>query len=50
MNSLSLFFNGQNLLTFTPLKDFDPETEILGNDFFNYPSTKIYTFGLNVSF
>lgn len=50
MSKLSIFCNAQNLLTFTPLKDFDPETDIIGNDFFNYPSTKIYTFGLNVSF
>ena len=50
MNKLSFFCNAQNLLTFTSLKDFDPETDLIGNDFFNYPSTKIYTFGLNVSF
>ncbi len=50
MTKLSIFCNAQNLLTFTSLKDFDPETELLGNDFFNYPSTKIYTMGLNLSF
>ncbi|MCG8318533.1 MAG: TonB-dependent receptor [Cytophagales bacterium] len=50
LTKLSLFCNAQNILTFTSLKDFDPETEILGNDFFNYPSTKIYTLGLNASF
>ena len=50
INSLSVFCNAQNLLTFTPLKDFDPETDLIGNDFFNYPSTKIYTLGLNLSF
>lgn len=50
MTKLSIFCNAQNLLTFTSLKDFDPETELLGNDFFNYPSTKIYTLGFNLSF
>jgi len=50
LNKLSIFCNAQNLLTFTSLKDFDPETELLGNDFFNYPSTKIYTLGFNLSF
>lgn len=50
VKGLTLFMNAQNMLTFTSLKDFDPETEIIGNDFFNYPSTKIYTFGVNVSF
>jgi len=50
MSRLSIFCNAQNLLTFTSLEDFDPETDLIGNDFFNYPTTKIYTFGLNVSF
>ncbi len=50
ISKLSLFCNAQNLLTFTSLEDFDPETDLIGNDFFNYPSTRIYTFGLNVSF
>jgi TonB-linked SusC/RagA family outer membrane protein len=50
LNKFSIFCNAQNLLTFTSLKDFDPETELLGNDFFNYPSTKIYTLGFNLSF
>ena len=50
VDNLSVFCNAQNLITFTPLKDFDPETDLIGNDFFSYPSTKIYTLGLNVSF
>ncbi|MEQ9441508.1 MAG: TonB-dependent receptor [Cyclobacteriaceae bacterium] len=50
IGQLSVFCNAQNLLTFTSLKDFDPETDLIGNDFFNYPSTKIYTLGLNVTF
>ncbi|WP_251807984.1 TonB-dependent receptor [Arenibacter sp. H213] len=50
LNKLSIFCNAQNLLTFTSLKDFDPETELLGNNFYNYPSTKIYTLGFNLSF
>lgn len=50
VSKLAVFANAQNLLTFTALKDFDPETELLGGDFFNYPSVKIYTMGLNVSF
>lgn len=50
MSKLSIFCNAQNLLTFTPLEDFDPETDLIGNNFFDYPSTKIYTFGINISF
>jgi TonB-linked SusC/RagA family outer membrane protein len=50
VKNLKVFLNGQNLLTFSPLKDFDPETDLIGNDFFNYPSTKIYTVGVNLSF
>ncbi len=50
LNGLSFFVNAQNLITITSLDAFDPETELLGGNFFNYPSVKTYTFGLNVSF
>ncbi|CAI8204937.1 MAG: TonB-dependent receptor SusC [Formosa sp. Hel1_33_131] len=50
ISKLSVFCNAQNLLTFTSLKHFDPETDLLSGDFFDYPSTKIYSLGFNVSF
>lgn len=44
VSNISLYFSGLNLLTFTPLKSFDPET--VGNV---YPLSKVYNFGINVS-
>lgn len=45
LNNLRLYFTASNLLCLTPYKGFDPE---IGD--YNYPPTKTFTFGLNVSF
>jgi TonB-linked SusC/RagA family outer membrane protein len=50
LQELVLYANAQNLLTITDLEDFDPETRLLGGNFFNYPSARTYTFGVNVTF
>jgi hypothetical protein len=60
ITSLRVYFNGQNLKTWTKFYGLDPENNIsnsLGTDvgFFNnpifsYPVTKIYNFGMNVQF
>ena len=50
LGSLRFFVNGQNLLTFTDLKNFDPEQNISDGNFFEYPSVRAYTVGLNVTF
>ena len=50
LSKLLLFINGQNLLTFTKMKDFDPERNIQQGNYYEYPSTKIYSAGLNVTF
>ncbi len=47
---LKLFLNGQNLVTFSKMKDFDPEKNITGATFYEYPTVKIYTAGINVTF
>ncbi|MBX2952095.1 MAG: TonB-dependent receptor [Leadbetterella sp.] len=51
MSKVRLFVSGQNLLTITKMTTlFDPET-IGGNSHGNvYPLTKVYSFGLNVTF
>jgi len=51
MSKVRLFVSGQNLLTLTKMTTlFDPET-IGGNSRGNvYPLTKVYSFGLNVTF
>ena len=44
-----VFLNGQNLLTFTPLKGFDPEKNLGGSTFYEFPTVKTFTAGINVS-
>lgn len=44
-----LFVNGQNLLTFTPLKGFDPEKNLGSSTFYEFPTVKTFTAGINVS-
>ncbi|OFX36225.1 MAG: hypothetical protein A2W89_13900 [Bacteroidetes bacterium GWE2_42_39] len=50
MKRLKVFVNGQNLLTFSKMDDFDPEKNMKNDNIFEYPSLKIYTMGLNVTF
>ena len=45
ISKLTIYFTGLNLITFTPLKSFDPET--VGNV---YPLSKVFNFGLNLTF
>jgi TonB-linked SusC/RagA family outer membrane protein len=46
----SIFINAQNILTFTKFKDYDPERNILAQNFETYPSIKIVTGGINIKF
>jgi len=48
--NLKVFVNGQNLLTFSPMKEFDPEKELKGDTFYSFPSVKSFTGGINVTF
>ena len=58
IGNLKLYANLQNLYTFTKYKGFDPEIGIQGSgmrrttgvDQGRYPSPRIYTFGLNLTF
>ncbi len=50
IKQLKLFANGQNLLTLSKMKDFDPEKNINGSTFYEYPTVKMYTAGINVMF
>lgn len=50
LKSLLLFVNGQNLFTFSKMKDFDPEKNIKGDNYYEYPSVKTISAGVNVSF
>jgi hypothetical protein len=48
MSSLRLYFNANNLLTFSRLKIIDPETRT--GSIQEYPLTKLYNLGLRVNF
>ncbi len=50
MRNLKLFVNGQNLLTFTQMKNWDPEKDLTQDNIFAYPQVKTFTAGLNVTF
>ncbi|WP_120275000.1 TonB-dependent receptor [Mangrovibacterium diazotrophicum] len=47
---LTIFVNGQNLLTFSKMKDFDPEKPITSDHYYSYPSVKTFTAGFNLKF
>ena len=50
IKDLKIFMNGQNLLTFTPMKNWDPEKDLASGTIFAYPQEKIYTAGINITF
>lgn len=57
LQNLRLYCNLQNVYTFTKYKGYDPEIGsdnqdalLTGFDNYRYPSPRIYTFGLNVTF
>ncbi|HLP71626.1 MAG TPA: TonB-dependent receptor [Bacteroidales bacterium] len=50
MKQLKVFVNAQNMLTFSKMKKFDPEKNMKNDNIFEYPSIKILSFGLNVTF
>jgi hypothetical protein len=45
LTGLSVYFSGLNLVTFSKLKSFDPET--VGT---SYPLSRVYNFGLKITF
>lgn len=50
ISKIRAYINAQNLLTFSKYKVTDPEKNILGQNIFDYPTTKIFTIGLNLVF
>lgn len=50
LSRVRIYFAGQNILTFTKMKDFDPERVRGGNSDQLTPLYKVYTFGLNLKF
>jgi len=52
INSLRIFFSGDNLLTFTDYPGLDPEGSRVdwADQLLGYPQNKVYAFGINVNF
>jgi len=52
INTLRIFFLGDNLLTFTDYPGLDPEGNRAAwvDQLLGYPQNKIYAFGMNVKF
>lgn len=52
LSGLRLFFSGYNLLTFTGMKNLDPETREGGQGFaaWSTPQAKVFNFGINITF
>jgi hypothetical protein len=48
IQSARVYLSGQNLLTFSPIKNFDPEVGAQNGEY--YPQQKVITFGLNLTF
>jgi TonB-linked SusC/RagA family outer membrane protein len=48
IQSARIYVSGQNLLTFSPIKNFDPEVGAQNGEY--YPQQKVITFGLNLTF
>lgn len=57
VTNMRVYFTGTNLLTFTDYTGWDPEVSSytgndaqLGTDYNNYPNSRIYTFGIDLTF
>ena len=50
IESIRLYFSGNNLLTFSPIKNYDPEKFSGDTRSDVHPNSKVYSFGLNVKF
>lgn len=52
VQGLRLFFSGNNLLTFSKIRNFDPESPYIDPDqnAYYYPQMKSYNFGLSIDF
>ncbi|WP_147323546.1 SusC/RagA family TonB-linked outer membrane protein [Chitinophaga silvatica] len=50
IQKVSVFINAENLLTFSPFKDFDPESIMNSTNLYTYPMLKTFNGGINVTF
>jgi hypothetical protein len=51
IKSAKIFVNGQNLWTLTKMDGFDPERDMSqDNNWYDYPSVKTFTCGIEIDF
>ncbi|MEN8251162.1 MAG: TonB-dependent receptor, partial [Bacteroidota bacterium] len=55
ISSITIYASGQNLVTFTKYKGYNPDINVLGTsnvriDYSAYPLARIYSFGINIKF
>lgn len=50
ISRLKIFVNAHNLLTFSSMKDFDPEKNLKNSTYYAYPSLRTFTGGINITF
>jgi len=47
---MKVFVQAENLITWSKWRGWDPESSFRSGDFFDYPTSKIFTIGLDVNF
>ena len=50
LTGVRIYAQGQNLITITDFRGYDPELAEAGDEFFRYPNGKVYNFGVDVNF
>ena len=50
ISKIKVFVQAENLITWSKWRGWDPESSFRSSDFFDYPTSKIFTLGLDVNF
>ena len=50
ISNIKIFVQAENLITWSKWRGWDPESSFRTSDFFDYPTSKIFTVGLDVNF
>jgi len=50
ISNIKIFIQAENLITWSKWRGWDPESSFRSSDFFDYPTSKIFTVGLDVNF
>ncbi len=50
ISGIKVFLQAENLITWSKWRGWDPESSFRNSDFFDYPTTKIFTLGVDLTF